>query len=77
MLFAPVEVNLLGFKVNSLDNAASMTVGPSQHIDLFVSYKRNQGIGEQNGDDSPMVLPVSWVADADWIDSPSRKISIL
>lgn len=77
MLFAPIELNLLGFKINTLDHSSTMTIGPCQLLDIYVSYKRNQGIGEQNGDCSPMIAPISWVADADWIDSPSMKNSIV
>jgi len=70
-------LNIGGFKINALDHAAVVNLGPSEHIDIYVSYKRNQGIGEQNGDLSPMFLPVSWVSDADWQDSNSIKNSII
>ena len=77
MLFSPVVVNVLGLKINALDHASVLNMGPSQHIDQFISYKRNQGIGEQNGDLSPMVLSVSWVADRDWSDSNTLKNSVV
>lgn len=77
MLFAPVVINVLGIKINALDHSAVMNMGPNQHIDLFVSYKRNQGIGEQNGDASPMIIPISWVTDADISDSPTVKNSFV
>jgi hypothetical protein len=77
MFFSPVVVNVLGLKINVLDHASVLNMGPSQHIDQFISYKRNQGIGEQNGDISPMVLSVSWVADRDWSDSNTLKNSVV
>ncbi|WP_462411687.1 hypothetical protein [Neobacillus sp. Marseille-QA0830] len=77
MLFAPVSLTILGFKVNAIDHGAVVNLGPSQHIDLFVSYKRNQGIGEQNGDLSPNLLSLSGVSDMDLIDSPTVKNSII
>jgi hypothetical protein len=77
MKFAPVALNLLGFKINSLDHGAVLNLGPSQHLDLFVSYKRNQGIGEQNGDLSPTLMTKSVVSDMDVIDSSSVKSSFL
>lgn len=77
MSFSPVMVNILGLKLNAIDHAAVLNLGPSQHIDLFVSYKRNQGIGEQNGDLSPILFSVSSVFDQDLSDSPTIKGSIL
>jgi hypothetical protein len=77
MTFAPVVLNILGIKINSLDHGAVVNLGPSQHLDIFVSYKRNQGIGEQNGDLAPTLLPQSGVWDTDFIDSPTVKSSFL
>ncbi len=74
-MFAPVSLNLLGIKVNAIDNGAIINIGPSQHLDQFVSYKRNQGIGEMNGDLCSYALSQSWVSDMDLIDSPSTKSS--
>lgn len=77
MTFAPMELNVLGFKINTIDHASVVNIGPSQHRDVFISYKRNQGIGEQNGDISTMIISASLVLDADVIDSPSYKKSIV
>lgn len=77
MKFAPVSLNLLGIKINAMDHGAVLNLGPSQHLDFFVSYKRNQGIGEQNGDASPTILSTSWVSDMDFIDNPTVKSSFL
>ncbi|MEH7076010.1 hypothetical protein [Neobacillus drentensis] len=77
MTFAPATLNILGIKINAIDHGAVVNLGPSQHLDLFVSYKRNQGIGEQNGDLSPTLLSTSWVLDNDLEDSTTVKSSIL
>jgi hypothetical protein len=77
MYFGPVTINLLVFKLNAVDHSAIVNMGPSQHIDVFVSYKRNQGMGEQNGDFSPMLLTHSIVMDNDLSDSPTVKNSII
>ncbi|WP_458414641.1 hypothetical protein ACNQFZ_07290 [Schinkia sp. CFF1] len=77
MLFAPVSLNLLGFKINSIDNGAVTNLGPSQHLDQLVSYKRNQGIGEMNGDFCAYSLSISWVTDTDLLDNPTIKNSFL
>nr|WP_307150849.1 hypothetical protein [Robertmurraya andreesenii] len=75
MMFGQVVINVMGIKVNAIDNGAVINLGPSQHIDQFVSYKRNQGLGEQNGDLSPAVYSRSWVSDMDLLDNPAVKSS--
>ncbi len=77
MTFAPVVLNVLGIKINAIDHGSVVNLGSSQHLDQFVSYKRNQGMGEQNGDLSPTLQPQSGVWDMDLIDSPTIKSSFL
>lgn len=77
VFFTPFALNLLGFKINSVDNAAVVNVGPVQYIDQFTSYKRNQGFGELNGDLSPINIPIDYLMDPDVSDSPSVKNSIV
>lgn len=50
MLFSPLVVNVGAFKINAMDRGASLTLGPYQQIDYFLSMKLNQGFGEDNGD---------------------------
>ena len=75
--FAPVAINMLGIKLNVLDHASVLNMGPNQFIDQFVSYKRNQGFGEQNGDIVPILVPISYVYDSDFIDHMTTKQSII
>ncbi|UZJ78661.1 MULTISPECIES: hypothetical protein [unclassified Fictibacillus] len=77
MLFSPMVVNMLGFKVNTMDRSATLSFGPIQQLDLFSSNKINQGFGEDNGDLTVVNLPIIWVADQDVIDAPSVKNSVL
>lgn len=70
-------VNLLGFKVNIIDQGSNIIMGPNQQFDLFVSTKRNQGFGELNGDLSTVNIPIQAVTDPDVIDSASVKTSIV
>jgi hypothetical protein len=77
MNFAPMVVNLLGIKLNVLDHASLLNMGPNQFIDQFVSYKRNQGFGEQNGDLSPVLVPICYINDPDLSDSWTAKNSII
>ncbi|WP_394233619.1 hypothetical protein [Niallia oryzisoli] len=76
-LFTPVNLNILGVKINAIDNGGIVNFGPSQHLDIFVSYKRNQGFGEHNGDYSLILQNHSWVWDMDLLDSLSVKSSIV
>ncbi len=77
MLFSPMVVNMLGFKVNTMDRSATLSFGPIQQLDLFSSNKINQGFGEDNGDLTVVNLPIIWVADQDVIDAASVKNSVL
>jgi hypothetical protein len=74
---APIAFNFLGFKVNTVDNTSLINLGPNQFIDQFTSYKRNQGVGEQNGDLSPVNIPISYVIDPDLTDSNTTKNSVV
>ncbi|WP_160725278.1 hypothetical protein [Bacillus sp. USDA818B3_A] len=76
-LISPVVVNVLGFKINTIDNGAVANMGSFQLIDQFVSYKRNQALGEMNGDLSPAILPSNAILDPDVSDSNSIKNSVV
>jgi hypothetical protein len=76
-MIAPMAINLLGFKINTIDNSSIVNLGPNQFIDQFTSYKRNYGVGEQNGDLSPINIPISWVVDPDLSDSNTAKNSLV
>jgi hypothetical protein len=75
VLFGPVVVNLITFKVNVLDRGSSLSFGPSQRIDEFLSNKQNQGFGEENGDFCFSNTPINLVNDSDVTDSNSIKTS--
>jgi hypothetical protein len=74
---SPMVINVLGFKINTMDNGAVANMGSLQLIDQFVSYKRNQAFGEQNGDLSPINIPAAVVLDPDLSDSNSVKNSVV
>ncbi|KMY53887.1 hypothetical protein AC623_07810 [Bacillus sp. FJAT-27231] len=73
----PMVINVLGFKINTMDNGAVANMGSVQFIDQFVSYKRNQAFGEQNGDLSPVGIPTAAIFDPDGNDSSSVKNSVV
>ncbi|WEG13524.1 hypothetical protein PU629_03920 [Pullulanibacillus sp. KACC 23026] len=76
VFFSPVAINMLSFKVNAMDNEALINSGTYFSVDRFISYKRNQAVGEQNGDISPINLPITSVLDSDVADSNSAKNSV-
>lgn len=75
--FTPMQINLLGFKVNAIDNTSVVNAGPVQYIDQLVSYKRNQSVAEINGDLSPVNMPFSVLTDSDVADSNTVKNSAI
>ncbi|MBT2658052.1 hypothetical protein J7E81_22910 [Bacillus sp. ISL-18] len=77
MIFAPMNVNFGDMKINVFDHGSILNMGPNQMTDVFISYKRNQGYGEQNGDIAPMLIPISFLLDNDVSDSATVKNSIL
>ena len=77
VFICPTVINVLGFKINTMDNGAVANMGSLQLIDQFVSYKRNQAFGEQNGDLSPVTVPVANIIDPDVSDSPTVKNSVV
>ncbi|MEH7387584.1 hypothetical protein V7147_19590 [Bacillus sp. JJ1521] len=77
MLFSPVNLTIAGIKINSVDNGAVVNLGPSQHLDQFVSYKRNQGVGEMNGDLQQTLMSFSEVSDMDVLDNLAYKSSVI
>ncbi len=77
MNFAPMVINVLGVKVNSLDHMSNFTMGANQQTDLFLSNKRNQGFGEDNGDLNQINFPFNTTGDQDLIDSNSQKTSFI
>ncbi|MHC0038041.1 hypothetical protein [Pseudoneobacillus sp. C159] len=77
VFISPTVINVLGFKINAVDNGAVANMGSLQLVDQFISYKRNQAFGELNGDLSPTYFPTSAIFDPDGSDSNSIKNSVI
>ncbi|WP_458414642.1 hypothetical protein ACNQFZ_07295 [Schinkia sp. CFF1] len=77
VFLSPMAINVLGFKINTIDNGAVANMGPFQLIDQLVTYKRNQAFGEQNGDLSPINIPTAAVIDPDASESNAVKNSVV
>ena len=74
---SPGVINILGFKINTIDNGAISNMGTLQVVDQLVTYKRNQAFGELNGDLSPVAVPAAAVIDPDVSDSNAVKNSVI
>lgn len=77
MIFAPMVVNVLGFKVNVMDRLSTLSFGPIQQTDIYESNKRNQGFGEENGDLTAVYIPITYINDPDLLDGNSQKGSVV
>ncbi|MBS4219618.1 hypothetical protein KHA96_14980 [Bacillus sp. FJAT-49711] len=77
MVFGPVIINILGFKVNAMDRNASLNFAASPRIDTFLTNKQNYGFGEENGDFVINNVPLNLVNDMDVNDTNSQKTSIV
>lgn len=77
MNFAPMVFNVGGIRVTSPDDMSTQVMGINQQFDQFLSYKRNYGFGEDNGDLNQVNFPYSIVIDNDATDSNSQKTSFL
>lgn len=77
MIFAPSVTNVFAIKVNVMDRSSQISFGSIQQADIFLSTKRNQGFGEQNGDLAPVNFPVNIVNDPDLSESNSVKNSVV
>ncbi|RST76536.1 hypothetical protein D4T97_004310 [Siminovitchia acidinfaciens] len=76
-MFGPVVINLLAFKVNTMDRNASVNMAPSARFDVFLNNKQNYGLGEENGDFSIMNVPLNLVNDQDVNDTNAQKTSVI
>jgi len=77
ILFAPVQINLLAFKINEIDHNSSEVLGSSAMIDVFNSDKRNTGFGSQYGDANLMLLQSTAIFDGDFADNNAVKESLV
>lgn len=76
VIFFPVQINMLGFKVNTVDRNASISIGPSVRTDFNAFTKANAGTGAQNGD-LPVTFATGFLNDADVFDATGTKESII
>jgi hypothetical protein len=77
LIFAPLVVNLLGFKINFMDTQSILSYGAFQQADFYFVEKRNMGFGEDTGDISPIYIPLNYILDMDATDTNSVKGSVV
>ncbi|WP_053368813.1 hypothetical protein [Bacillus sp. FJAT-27245] len=64
-------------KINSFENASAVNIGQNLLAEWQNSDKRNQGYGQNYGDDTAFVGNRNMVDDRDQIDSPASFESCL
>ncbi|HYK74715.1 MAG TPA: hypothetical protein VEV44_16595 [Pseudoneobacillus sp.] len=66
-----ININIYLLKINSFENASAVNVGQNLLADWNNSDKKNQGFGQNFGDQGVFAETRSFVDDKDQIDSPS------
>jgi hypothetical protein len=66
-----ININIFMIKINSFENASAVNIGQNLLAEWHNSDKKNQGYGQNFGDESDFVGNRSFVDDRDQIDSPS------
>jgi hypothetical protein len=66
-----VNINIFLLKINSFENASAVNIGQNLLADWHNSDKKNQGYGQNFGDNSDFVATQSAVDDRDLMDSLS------
>lgn len=66
-----ININIGIIKINSFENASAVNIGQNLLADWHNSDKKNQGYGQNFGDDSGFIGNRSLVDDRDQIDSAS------
>ncbi|WP_342045438.1 hypothetical protein [Bacillus sp. OTU530] len=66
-----VNINIFLLKINSFENASAVNIGQNLLADWHNSDKKNQGYGQNFGDNSEFVATRSAVDDRDQFDSLS------
>ncbi|MBO9128388.1 hypothetical protein [Bacillus sp. 165] len=64
-----VNINIFLLKINSFENASAVNIGQNLLVDWHNSDKKNQGYGQNFGDNSDFVATRSAVDDRDQMDS--------
>ena len=73
MFFLPTKVNITEIKLNNLDHAGSISFSSTLKQNRNVSGKKNQGFGQQMGDECLRIYTSSVTMDHEFEDSNSQK----
>ncbi|MGI6603716.1 MAG: hypothetical protein GX062_01895 [Firmicutes bacterium] len=73
--FSPAIINLLGLRVTVVDRSSTLSLGPLQQTEFFVSTKRNMS-AEINGDLSSDFIPRFIILDSDFADANANSIEV-
>ena len=76
MAGSSININIFLLKINSFENASAVNIGQNLLAEWHNSDKKNQGYGQNFGDESTFMGTRSFVDDKDQIDSPSSFQSV-
>jgi len=71
-----IVINIGCIKINSMENASAFNIGQNSLEEWTNTDKRNQGFGQNYGDESQFIGMTGYVDDRDHIDNPSQKLSV-
>jgi hypothetical protein len=72
-----MKINISFTDIKAMDKKCSMSLSKSFIFNNKVTNKRNEGFGEESGDNAIFLNNKQWVDDQDVIDSDSSKMTIL
>ncbi|MGG5254069.1 hypothetical protein ACQYAD_11300 [Neobacillus sp. SM06] len=73
MNFAHSRISIGGIVIQNEDHLSKAAIGANILIKKAVSGKKNQGVGQQNADQTTVFAPISVVIDDEELDFPSFK----
>ena len=75
MFFIRTNINITEIKLNNIDHGSSISFSSTLKQNRNVSAKKNQGFGQQLGDECLRIYTTSATFDHDVEDSNSQKVT--
>jgi hypothetical protein len=75
MFFIPTNVNITEIKLNNIDHGSSISFSSTVKQNRNIKAKKNQGFGQQLGDECLRIYTTSATFDHDVEDSNSQKVT--
>lgn len=74
-MFIPTVVNISEMKIGTPDHRSNVFFGTNFYRGINNTGKKNQGFGQQFGDELITAFPINITFDDDFIDEPIVKIN--